>query len=250
ERLKSKWNASVYAFFKITPTIEYDKNGSPVHVFECTAKHCKGKGKNQRSVRRSLGTKDSTSTGNLRKHAVICWGQETVDAASKAKSAHDVRAALKEKTDSNLRDGSLIYDFERMGKGKESYSHRPPTKLESCAHHVRWMAESKRAFNLVSDAGYQRVMKIGRPEHYVPSGWTVSRDIRTVFVQCRQQIANLLQKVDSNLSFAIDAWTSPNSCALVAVTVHYEVNGRGLSWLLDIVEVAESHTGATLARAF
>jgi hypothetical protein len=37
---------------------------------------------------------------------------------------------------------------------------------------------------------------------------------------------------------------------LIAVTVHYERNGIGSTWLLDIVEVARSHTGAALAVAF
>ena len=45
----------------------------------------------------------------------------------------------------------------------------------------------------------------------------------------------------------MDAWTSPNSCAFVAVTVHYQDGGVPMSLLLDIVECAEAHTGVTLA---
>lgn len=52
------------------------------------------------------------------------------------------------------------------------------------------------------------------------------------------------------LSFGTDAWTSPNSKAYVAVTVHLEQNGVPLGLLLDIVEVAESHSGKNLAAAF
>jgi hypothetical protein len=52
------------------------------------------------------------------------------------------------------------------------------------------------------------------------------------------------------LSFGTDAWTSPNSKAYVAVTVHLEQNGTPLCLLLDIVEVAESHSGENLAVAF
>lgn len=69
------------------------------------------------------------------------------------------------------------------------------------------------------------------------------------------------------LSFATDAWTSPNHRAFVAITVHLEHNGHSLRMLLDIVEVAEvrtelprpwqqsdvhtqSHTGVNLANAF
>jgi hypothetical protein len=52
------------------------------------------------------------------------------------------------------------------------------------------------------------------------------------------------------LSFATDAWTSPNQRAYVAITVHLEHKGEPISMLLDIVEVAQSHTGVNLAAAF
>ena len=52
------------------------------------------------------------------------------------------------------------------------------------------------------------------------------------------------------MSFATDAWNSPNQRAYVAITVHLEHNGEPISMLLDIVEVAKSHTGENLAAAF
>jgi len=52
------------------------------------------------------------------------------------------------------------------------------------------------------------------------------------------------------LSFATDAWTSPNHKAYVAITVHLEQNGEPLAMLLDLVEVPKSHTGYNLALAF
>ena len=48
----------------------------------------------------------------------------------------------------------------------------------------------------------------------------------------------------------MDAWTSPNHKAYVAITVHLEKNGVPVSMLLDIVEVAHSHSGLNLAAAF
>lgn len=36
----------------------------------------------------------------------------------------------------------------------------------------------------------------------------------------------------------------------MAITVHLEHKGEPISMLLDIVEVAKSHTGANLANAF
>ena len=52
------------------------------------------------------------------------------------------------------------------------------------------------------------------------------------------------------MNFATDAWTSPNSKAYVAVSVHFEVNGVPISMLLDLVEVPRSHSGLNLAIAF
>jgi hypothetical protein len=59
-----------------------------------------------------------------------------------------------------------------------------------------------------------------------------------------------LQEYQGALNFATDAWTSPNHKAFVAVTVHFENNGVLICMLLDIVEVAKSHSGANLAAAF
>jgi hypothetical protein len=52
------------------------------------------------------------------------------------------------------------------------------------------------------------------------------------------------------LNFATDAWTSPNNKVYVAVSVHFENEGVPISMLLDIVEVACSHSGLNLAAAF
>ena len=59
-----------------------------------------------------------------------------------------------------------------------------------------------------------------------------------------------MKEYDGRLSFATDAWTSPNQRAFVAITVHFEHKGDPISMLLDIVEVARSHTGDNLAAAF
>lgn len=60
----------------------------------------------------------------------------------------------------------------------------------------------------------------------------------------------MLQEYDGNLNFATDAWTSPNHKAFVAFTVHFEHEGAPISMLLDLVEVAKSHSGVNLAEAF
>lgn len=45
------------------------------------------------------------------------------------------------------------------------------------------------------------------------------------------------QVEDGTLSFAMDAWTSPNHKVYMAVTVHFESNGTPVKMLLNLVEV-------------
>ena len=93
-------------------------------------------------------------------------------------------------------------------------------------------------------------MKTGRPDYHIPSEQTVSRDVKQVFVHARKHIAKLLQEYEGQLNFATDAWTSPNHKAFVAFTVHFAHEGTPVSMLLDLVEVAKSHSGVNLAAAF
>ena len=114
-------------------------------------------------------------------------------------------------------------------------------------------------------------MKTGRTAYQIPSPETVLRDVKKVFVRVRMRIAKMLQvwhkfhfldkkklKLTCNktqeypgaLSFATDGWTSPNHKAYIAVTVHFEKDGVPVSMLLDIVEVAQLHSGVNLAAAF
>jgi hypothetical protein len=135
---------------------------------------------------------------------------------------------------------------------------------------VCWVSESMQPFNIVEDWGFRVLMKTGRPGYYLPSRFTVSRDVKEVFVNVRKRIAQMLQaswwhvldmirthtvtagdqEHDGKLSFGTDAWTSPNLKAYITVTVHLEQNGVPLSLLLDLVEVAKSHSGSNLAVAF
>ncbi|KAF5331114.1 hypothetical protein D9619_005956 [Psilocybe cf. subviscida] len=247
EKLKKGWDAPIYAFFKPDPLLEYIGDEKRLsYTFVCNAPHCKN---STRHVRRYQDKKDAGSTGNMRKHAVRCWGKEVVDEADKAKDANAVRKLAKD-VSGRLDPKTIMGSFKRSGKGKISYSYRQHTRTETRAEIVRWVAESLRPFEIVKDKGFKRLMKTGRPDYWIPSPSTVSRDVKTVFSKTRNRIAKLLQEHDGALSFATDAWTSPNHRAYVAVTVHFEHEGVPICMLLDFVEVPRSHSGANLAAAF
>jgi hypothetical protein len=108
------WNTPIYAFFKPTPAIDLIA-GRRAHVFSCSAKVCKGKGRHGQDVRRYLNTADVTSTSNLRRHAKACWGEETVAAAGSVKDVYAARIVLAKSTP---RDGSITAAFERLAKDK------------------------------------------------------------------------------------------------------------------------------------
>ncbi len=122
-RLMKRWDAPVYAFFRPTPAIVYIE-GRKVHVFECAASHCKAK---TRFIHRYSDTGDISSTSNLRRHAIRCWGDEAVAAADRTSNAKVAREALSNKEP----NGSITAAFERVSKGKVTYSHRQHTKAEA-----------------------------------------------------------------------------------------------------------------------
>ena len=123
-RMSKKWTSPVYVFYKNTPRIEY-KNERRSHVFECAAGHCKGK---TRDVCRYLDKGDANSTGNLLRHAKICWGSEAVEAATATKDLDAARDVLSK---TKLRDGSILTEFQRIGKGKITYKHTQHTTAEA-----------------------------------------------------------------------------------------------------------------------
>ncbi|KAF8059610.1 hypothetical protein FPV67DRAFT_1425266 [Lyophyllum atratum] len=236
ERMQNGWHTTVYAFFKPDPVIEY-RGGRKCHVFRCTGKGC-----TQRIVR-YLDMKDAQSTGNMRKHVKKCWGEDVLHAADEAINIQEARTKV---VGGYRANGSITASFARKDKANVTYSHRPHTRTETrYPEIVRWVSESNRPFAIVKDRGLNCLLKTGRPTYYVPHPTTVSRDVKTVFAKARNRIAKMLKECDGALSFATDAWTSPNHRPYVAVTVHLVHNGKPISLLLDIVEVAQASTHPT-----
>jgi len=58
---------------------------------------------------------------------------------------------------------------------------------------VRWVAENLRPYEIVSDRGFQCLMKTGRPGYYLTHPSTISRDLKVVFKNVRNQVARMLR---------------------------------------------------------
>ena len=80
------WLAPIYAFFCSIPVVKYVE-GCRCHVFQCAAKSCRYK---SRGVRRYLDKSDVKSTGNMRKNARKCCGDETVASTDNANNTNEV----------------------------------------------------------------------------------------------------------------------------------------------------------------
>ena len=180
-----EWTSSVYGFFHPELRIEIIDERRCAHVFKCLGKHCKV------TIRHFLDTQDARSMGNMRKHVRAClsWGSAALEAVDSAADANEVRTII---VPGILKNGSITALFERKGKGKRSYSNRPLTHAEIKAEIAQWVCVSVRPFDLVSDEGFLFVMKTGRPELYIPSPSTVSRDVRLVFAWTCQRVATML----------------------------------------------------------
>lgn len=119
--MRKSWVSYIYGFFNHDVALSY-VDRRPYVEFICSANTCKAR--NGRVVRRFLDTKDKGSTGNMKRHAVTCWGEETV-ANSSASDIEGVRKGLAMK-----RDGSITAAFQAKGKGVVTYSMTALTKEE------------------------------------------------------------------------------------------------------------------------
>ncbi|KAJ7938053.1 hypothetical protein B0H13DRAFT_1588129 [Mycena leptocephala] len=224
--MKKKWNSPIYSFFSDNVTICKGEDGRRYHFFKCASSRCKGEF--FRAFENTDGSRasDAGSTSNLRKHAILCFGRHTVDSAIAGQGPKNP-------------DGSVFAAFARAGQKPVTVTHRAHTDAEARAHIVEWVTESTRPPNIVNDHGFHTLMTAGHPNLHLPSARTVSRDIQASFKKCKATIDNLLQNHPGQLSFATDAWTSPNHRAFVAWTVHLHHEGTPLCFLLDIIEVPE-----------
>ncbi|KAF8549481.1 hypothetical protein OG21DRAFT_1478846 [Imleria badia] len=211
-----EWTSPIYAFFEPKPLVK-EQNGRHSHLFKCASRSCKT------TIRHYLDTKDARSTGNMRKHARKCWGDEPVSAADDAK---DVNEAHTKVVGGILKNGKITQSFEHKGKERATYSNIPHTCTETRMEVVWWVSESLRPFTIVGDQPFLSLMKTGRPNYYLPSEYTISRDVRHDYNGC--------------LNFTTDTWSSPNHHSFVAICVHLERNGSALTMPLDVVEVAKA----------
>ncbi|KAF9036401.1 hypothetical protein BDP27DRAFT_1528361, partial [Rhodocollybia butyracea] len=220
--------APIYAFFHADPDVDFDNDGTAEYVtFSCAA--CRTQ------VRQGHKTTDKASTGALIRHAKSCWGDKAVSAVQQSKSLDKARDAIGRKGQSKL-TAAL-----RTVKGwAESKVTQPPTKKS-----IRFAA---RPFRLVEDRCYCWLQREGRPTQYIPSKEMVSRDVKHLYQQTKEKLAQELQVSE----IAIDCWTSPNHRTWMSTTTSRIRKGTGghkelVTHLLDSIELPCSHSAINMA---
>ncbi|PPQ84145.1 hypothetical protein CVT24_002213 [Panaeolus cyanescens] len=215
--LDETWKSPIYAFFDTPPVIKEGAHGK-LGPF----------------VRRYVDTANAKSTSNLKIHAVKCWGPDLVRRGLAQESRQAVKEGL---ANVKMKDGKLTAVFKRAPGAVVSYLLVELSYTETRVECVRWVSEHMRPFTIVEDAPFLKIVRSGRPKFRIPGRHTVARDTHAVFKVVKERLKRLFQEYDGRLSFATDAWTSPNNKTLIAITIHFEYLEEPTCTLLDLMEI-------------
>jgi hypothetical protein len=120
-----------------------------------------------------------------------------------------------------------------------------------------WVVRRNRPFAIVADAELIEILTDLNNKVIVPSPTTLSRDVREIFNMSRLKVASILQvcffrtfkSISLELTFmqsypgrlhlCVDGWTSPNVIAFLGATVHWVVDGRMQSLILDFIKYVD-----------
>ncbi|KAI0739286.1 hypothetical protein C8Q80DRAFT_1063812, partial [Daedaleopsis nitida] len=86
ECLRKRWTARIYGLYGPEVTADI-VNGSTCHIFKCL--------KCRHLIQRNLLTTDQGLTGNLLKHAKVCWGKDIVKQIGGASDISEAHKAVK-----------------------------------------------------------------------------------------------------------------------------------------------------------
>ena len=116
---------------------------------------------------------------------------------------------------------------------------------------VEWVVCNDQPFSEVETHRLRNLIRLLHPGAKVPSADTLRNDIDERFNREKARVRAMLQDAPGRLSFAVDAWTSPNTKDFLGITVHWiDASWQLRNTLLAIPPLGESHTGEALCTAF
>lgn len=110
---------------------------------------------------------------------------------------------------------------------------------------------SNQPFSEVEHEYFLKMIKNLNPAAATISAETVKRDIMKLFNEKVEEIKSTLNKVPGKLSFTIDAWTSKNFIAFMAIRAHWIAEDWTYqSVIVDFLYIDGKHSGENLCNIF
>ena len=72
-----------------------------------------------------------------------------------------------------------------------------------------------------NESASKELLALARPGIILISANTVKRRIEGMHCLKKEEMKNLLDTIDSKVSFTTDCWTSPNNLAFMGITAHF-----------------------------
>jgi hypothetical protein len=118
---------------------------------------------------------------------------------------------------------------------------------------VRWMAYANIAYRQVELPQFHDLLRLAYADidaaGCLPTADTIVRWIKRDFQAYKSPIIELLNKVEGNIHFTFDLWTSSNLLCLNGLYAHYlDAFGKKKKILLSIPSITDSHTGENIAQ--
>ncbi|KAG4074092.1 hypothetical protein HA402_014297 [Bradysia odoriphaga] len=116
---------------------------------------------------------------------------------------------------------------------------------------VEWILMSNQPFTECEEEYFLKMIKTLNPTATTISDQTVKRDIMKLFEERIVVIKSILSKVPGKLSFTIDAWTSKNVIAFMAIRAHWiDEDWAYQSLIVDFSYIEGKHSGQNLCKHF
>jgi hypothetical protein len=116
---------------------------------------------------------------------------------------------------------------------------------------VRWVVCDNQAFEVVENANFRSLLMLLKPDINVPSATTIKGEVMKCYGEGANRLGALLRHADCKISLTSDCWTSPNTKAFMAITVHFIDDDWVLRSLVsDFIHLGGSHSGEDLCAAF
>ncbi|KAF5345060.1 hypothetical protein D9758_010453 [Tetrapyrgos nigripes] len=178
----------------------------------------------------------------------VAWTQDDINVAAGRKPFDDkFAAALEEEIDSHQETIKEAFTKQRAAALEPWNQERFEELL------VKWLVASNQPFSEVEQVEFiellQYVHHSGGKLH-IPKKDAIQRRVLKLGEATIEEIRDIFLKINGKVALSIDAWTSSNQHAFLAIVAHY-INEEGQleELLIDFRELLGEHSGENMADA-